>query len=232
MKRIVAREILDEIEPRDPQALAARHDLRVINRLMRNARWISQLAEQQLDLTQPLRVLDLGSGDATFLLSVVQRFPPGNGRSHAWAVDRRSLVTPEIVDRFRDRGWDLQVAEADAVEWLRHNHPLEQSLVIANLFLHHLPDESLRELLQGVSWAKLFVACEPRRSYFALTASRLLWAVGSNAITRHDAVVSVRAGFRAQEISALWPDGVGWRLEERPMGLFSHCFSAQMTRSD
>ena len=33
-------------------------------------------------------------------------------------------------------------------------------------------------------------------------------------MTRHDAVVSVRAGFRDGELSALWPHEPGWKLDE------------------
>jgi hypothetical protein len=36
----------------------------------------------------------------------------------------------------------------------------------------------------------------------------------------------VRAGFRAQELSDLWPDRHAWILEEHAAGLFSHCLIA------
>ena len=53
--------------------------------------------------------------------------------------------------------------------------------------------------------AKAFVACEPRRSAFALLGARMVFALGANDVTRHDAVASVRAGFRGRELSGLWP---------------------------
>jgi hypothetical protein len=72
-----------------------------------------------------------------------------------------------------------------------------------------------------------FVACEPRRSLPGMIGSRLLPALGVSADTRHDAAVSVRAGFRGEELSRLWPaDGIGWTLSERPAGPFSHLFIA------
>jgi len=57
--------------------------------------------------------------------------------------------------------------------------------------------------------------------------SRLLRLIGCNRVTRHDAPISVRAGFTGQELSQLWPAGQGWLLEERPAGWFSHLFIAQ-----
>jgi hypothetical protein len=61
----------------------------------------------------------------------------------------------------------------------------------------------------------------------ALTASRLLRIIGATVITRHDAVVSVRAGFAGRELSALWPGDNQWQLSEQSAGWFSHCFIAK-----
>jgi len=74
---------------------------------------------------------------------------------------------------------------------------------------------------------RLFIACEPRRSRAALLASRALGLLGCGRETRHDAVVSVRAGFQGRELSAAWPSITGWELEERPSGPFSHLFTAR-----
>jgi hypothetical protein len=54
----------------------------------------------------------------------------------------------------------------------------------------------------------------------------MLGAIGCNDVTRHDAVASVRAGFRDGQLSALWPAGP-WKLTERGAGLFSHLFVAR-----
>jgi hypothetical protein len=101
--------------------------------------------------------------------------------------------------------------------------------IVANLFLHHLDDAALRGLFaQAASVVQMFAACEPRRSPAAAAGSRLLWAIGCNDVSRHDAVVSVRAGFAGRELSELWPRGP-WRIEERAAGLFSHVFAASRT---
>ncbi|HVJ23860.1 MAG TPA: hypothetical protein VM756_07980, partial [Burkholderiales bacterium] len=100
--------------------------------------------------------------------------------------------------------------------------------IVANLFLHHLTDHDLRRLFSlAAVRAPLFVACEPRRSRPALWASRLVGFIGANDVTRHDAVVSVRAGFTGKELSAAWPLADGWLLREEPARPFSHVFVAQ-----
>ena len=57
--------------------------------------------------------------------------------------------------------------------------------------------------------ADALVACEPRRSRFALAASHLIFFLGANAVTRHDGVLSVRAGFVDDELGAAWPGDAG-----------------------
>jgi len=56
---------------------------------------------------------------------------------------------------------------------------------------------------------------------------RLLWLIGCGPVTRHDGRISIRAGFAGSELSALWPDKKNWELVERPVGLFSHLFTAR-----
>ena len=75
--------------------------------------------------------------------------------------------------------------------------------------------------------AELCCACEPRRGGWPLAASRMLGLIGANAVTRHDAAVSVRAGFQGGELSALWPADPRWRFREHRAGFFSHLFLAQ-----
>jgi hypothetical protein len=65
-----------------------------------------------------------------------------------------------------------------------------------------------------------FVACEPRRTRKSLLASHLVGVIGANTVTRRDAVLSVRAGFRDRELTACWPDHREWQLSETRAGLF------------
>jgi hypothetical protein len=55
----------------------------------------------------------------------------------------------------------------------------------------------------------------------------MVFALGANDVTRHDAVASVRAGFRGREISGLWPQAApDWRLSEHAVFPFTHLFQA------
>jgi hypothetical protein len=142
-------------------------------------------------------------------------------------LDRQSLVSAETRAAFAALNWTVACVAADVFAWLAETAP-PVDVILANLFLHHFPDGQL-ELLLGLAAARtdLFIACEPRRSPVPLIASRLLWLMGCNAITRHDAPASVRAGFYGHELSELWPQESGWQSSEEAAGWFSHFFIAK-----
>ena len=72
-----------------------------------------------------------------------------------------------------------------------------------------------------------FVACEPRRSHIARMGADLIGLLGTNRVTREDAIKSVAAGFRAQELTTLWPDvHQAWVCKEYSALPFTHSFTA------
>jgi hypothetical protein len=218
MKRRLEPELLDELAADNPAAIASRRDLARINTIMRQP---AILAGALRRFPQPRLLLDLGGGDGRALLAVARRLP-WRGVS-AVIADRQDIVSPRTRDGFANLGWDCAVRQGDIFDTLG---ALETgTLVTANLFLHHLDDAALARLFSTLSQrAAGLVACEPRRDRLALVASHLVFALGANVVTRHDAVASVKAGFAAQDLSAHWPEG--WALSERRALPFSHLFVA------
>jgi len=174
------------------------------------------------------RIVEIGAGDGGFSLGVARRLAPRFPGVNITLVDRQDIVSEETRRRFRDLGWSCEVARADVFDWLSRSYLQSGDFIVANLFLHHFSEVRLRTLLSLVAeGAECVTACEPRRSRLVLAASRSLGLIGCNAVTRHDAVTSVRAGFQGEELSNLWPPSGGWFLEERKAGLFSHLFEAR-----
>jgi Methyltransferase domain len=226
VKRIVQSEILDTLPPLDPRAVGSRNDLQRINRLMQNHRLMARALEKCVHDFTPKRIVEIGAGDGNFLLSVAQNLSPRWPNVTATLLDLQKNVTPQMLVDFATLGWRTEIIVADVFDWLKTSDASE--VIIANLFLHHFEDARLAEMLRLISQhAKVFVAIEPHRAPWPLVCSRLLWAIGCNDVTRHDAVVSVRAGFCGSELSALWPDKKKWQLTERRAGIFSHIFSAR-----
>jgi hypothetical protein len=160
-------------------------------------------------------------------LRVAKRLSPLHGRIRAVMVDANPSVNADTLAAFRALGWDVEVQASDVFDWLLRPRAEIADVTVANLFLHHFRDPELATMLAGVSrQTRRFIACEPLRSRTALAGASLLVFIGCNAVTRHDADISVRAGFRNQELSAIWPNEPGWRLREHRAGLFSHLFEA------
>jgi hypothetical protein len=223
VKRIVQPEILDALSPDDPRALRSRRDLRRVNAWMRNHSIMADALKNNLNSHAPGKITELGAGDGNFLLPVAQKLSSHWQNINVTLLDLQKNVPAETLMAFSKFGWRAEAVVADVFDWLQSS----EEVVIANLFLHHFENEQLAELLRIISErAKLFVAIEPRRAPLPLFFSRLLWAIGCNDVTRHDATVSVRAGFSGKELSALWPDKQNWRLTEHRAGLFSHLFIA------
>jgi hypothetical protein len=225
--RRVEPEQLDSLPADDAAAIQSRRDLQRLTVVMGQPAAIARPLAAH-GATRPIRrLVDLGGGDGTLLLQVARRLAPRVPGVRGVVVDRQMLVSATTREAFGGLGWDLEPAIADAFEWLRADRPQAGTVVIANLFLHHLREAPLSALLvQVAAKAELFVACEPRRSRLTLGASALVGWIGCNAVTRHDATTSVRAGFTGRELSRLWPAGEDWQIEEGPTGLFSHAFVA------
>jgi hypothetical protein len=222
VKRIVQPEILDTLPPDDPRALRSRRDLRRVNSCMGNAEILAAALGKAWSEFAFSQITELGAGDGNFLLSVAQKIKLPDVK--ATLLDRQKNVTAATLAAFSKRGWRAEAVVADVFDWPQSS----AEIVVANLFLHHFENGRLAELLRIISRrANLFIAVEPRRAPLPLFFSRMLWAIGCNEVTRHDATVSVRAGFSRDELSALWPHKKNWQLTERRAGLFSHLFIAQ-----
>lgn len=251
LPRVVAPETLDHLPPTDPAARRSRRDLGRIHRVMATR---SVMARGWRGLVSagraaaPLKVLELGAGDGTLLLGLARQLAPDWPRVQLSLLDRQPVVSQATLAAYASLGWSVTVDVTDVLDWAvpvrglpslipdtAANTAQEESpwdLITTSLFLHHFEGAQLDAVLAAVAERSLrFFACEPRRSWLALAGSHLVGAMGANAVTRADAVLSVHAGFRDQDIGAHWPrrgENLGtWQCEEHAAGLFSHCFSAR-----
>jgi SAM-dependent methyltransferase len=228
LQRRVEPEILDGLDADEPQARRSRRDLQRVHRVMRSASILrAALARLQLP-AQPLRLLELGAGDGTLLLRLAATLRPPWRDVDLTLLDRLDCVAPETLAAYAALGWRVRVLRCDVLDWADASESARFDLCIANLFLHHFTAQPLEQLLRRTAAVTdAFVACEPRRSRFALWASRLVFFLGANAVTRNDAVASVDAGFAGGELTAAWPQTPQWRLDERLAWPFTHCFTAR-----
>ncbi|AZO00791.1 methyltransferase domain-containing protein [Mesorhizobium sp. M9A.F.Ca.ET.002.03.1.2] len=230
--RLLAPEILDGLAADDPQALAARRDLRRINALMFQAKIMASLLRKFVP-KPPRRILEIGAGDGRFMLAVARRMARHWPKVELVMLDRVDLITAQLRSDFDRLGWTVEAITADVFDWAEMADDERFDAITVNLFLHHFDDAELVHLFSLMEpKAPLLLATEPVRTKLAMAAARLLPAIGANDITRNDAAQSVRAGFRGSELSALWLAANGKPVEERRAGLFSHIFVGASAGND
>jgi hypothetical protein len=184
--RRVDPEILDELPSDDPEAIRSRRDLRVINAIMGNQRWLARRIG--VGFKPGWRVLELGAGE---------------GRLGRYLVKSGRIPASQLagIDRVpRSPAWP---AEAEWIQGDVFVSPLPPAeIVTANLFLHHFEPHELAELGRRLpSACRLFVCSEPARRQLHVWQGNLLAFVGRfNRVTRHDMPTSVRAGFLGHEL--------------------------------
>ena len=197
-KRVVIPELLDHLPADDPEAMRSRRDLRRINRLMGNERWVCRTV-RRFPEAAGRGIVEIGAGDGVLCSKLARLFA-------------RARVT----------AYDLAPAPGDLdsrVEWHRGDvfaapPPDAGGVLVANLFLHHFEEASLTALARWFRDFEVLVFNEPDRARLPHFLGALMhpWI---NRVTRHDMHVSIRAGFATGEITRTpGLDPARWRFEE------------------
>lgn len=229
LPRRVDPEELDSLDADDPAARRSRADLRRLHVAMGTLSIMTRALGSESNAS-PVRILELGAGDGSLALRFARRHAPVLPNVSLTLLDRQPAVDGATLKGLREAGWATTVADADVFDWFDRTTEEPWDIIVTHLFLHHFQRDDLMRLLNAVANSTaLFFCCEPRRSSLSLLGSYLVGLIGAGAVTRKDAVLSVHAGFRDQELSAHWPSSRGWSLREYPAGLFSHCLVARKT---
>ena len=196
MKRDVKPEILDELSESDPRAIRSRKDLRLINYFMRGEAWILSRLESIIKSSGSVcRVVELGAGEALLSQKISERFPDCD------------VVAIDLVDRPKHVPDKIMWESVNVLNYDVYDH---DTVVVANLFIHHLEDGQIRQLAERLKHVRTVVFAEPHRSALGLFFGRLIFPI-INDVTRHDMLVSIRAGFCGSEIPALFGSDYQWK---------------------
>ncbi len=192
-ERVVCPEILDGLPADDPAARRSRRDLRRINAMMGNFRWVERQAGR---LAPGGALVEIGAGEGILSARLAAKFPGKNITAVDLAPGPAGLA---------------------GVEWRRGDlfkilPEVRADVVFGVMIVHHFSDAQLADLGRVLLQFQTVCFCEPLRAALPQVWGGLMWAfVGS--VTRHDLPVSVRAGFRPGELA--WLLGLEkWRIEE------------------
>lgn len=197
--RVVVPELLDHLPADAPEAIRSRSDLRRINILMGNTRWILQTAKKFP--RQALQgIAEIGAGDGELCADLHHLYPQAPITAYDLA-DRPPHLSRNVVWK---KG-DLMTADS----------PTEKGILVANLFLHHFEPPALRDIGKWLGNFSVLLINEPDRASLPHLLGNLMHPL-INHVTRHDMHVSIRAGFSTGEIpSFLGLDSAVWKITEK-----------------
>lgn len=192
--RKLTPELLDHLPPDAPGVSRSRRDLRRINFIMGNDRWILRNLPEKIT-----SITEIGAGEGHLLTSISRKHPEIPITAYDLAPRPASL--PEAIT------W----IQADI---FTQKPPQMGGILIANLFLHHFTDSQLADFSQWISGFDTIITSEPYRAKTPLLLGKLATPL-IHPITRHDMRVSIEAGFRPGELPAtLSLKNLGYRFRE------------------
>jgi SAM-dependent methyltransferase len=201
----------------DPALAPAEHEraLRGLARLNRAARVDRAVFARLADLVRArpgaaLRVLELASGGGDGALALWRRARRHGIRLEWLGIDVSAFAVEHARTRAARAGAPDALAFA-ALDVLRDPLPQPEGggtwdAIVACLFLHHLADDDAVQLLATAARARprLLLVHDLARSGFGLALARAVPRLASRSrVVHHDAVASVRAAFRREELLAI-----------------------------
>jgi len=199
MQRLVEPEIIDQLPPDHPDVVRSRRDLKMINFLMGNERWIARKIHLHPE-ARSRGVLEIGAGEGTLLKRLARKYPgtPLCGCDLA----PRPAGLPEAI------AW----GQRDVLDVLAG--ATEGGILAANLFLHHFEDEELPRFAPLLEKFEVIAVNEPFRTQQTITDARIMLPFVGRA-TKHDMLVSIRGGFTHGELPRLLGlDSALWQISE------------------
>jgi SAM-dependent methyltransferase len=204
--RTVQAELLDSLPHDHPDACDNRRDLRRINAIMGNHRWLARALRAY---ARPGgSVLELGAGTG----ELARRL-----RRNGWRVDG--------LDRCPAPGaWPVEAQwhRADLRAFIGFD---AYDVICGNLIFHQFSASELQAVGRRIQKrAQLILACEPARLLHSQRMFRLFAPlIGANHVSRHDAHVSIAAGFLGEELPRLLgldPERWAWRCDTAFLGAY------------
>lgn len=184
--RVLQPELLDSLSHDDPDAVRAREEMLLVNGIMGNHRWIECMLRRHA--ATGWRITELGAGDGLLSLRLLQSGLCRESALHAVDLAPRPPHWPTAA------AWTCG-------DVLANDLP-EAEVMIANLFLHHFTAAQLRVLGSRIAAStRLILAAEPARWWIHTLMGRLFCELAElNHVQKHDMQVSIRAGFRGDEL--------------------------------
>ena len=203
--RAMATEFLDRPDCDPVLAAASYRFMETVNFWFGGIRMVRRFLANEMvgrHADAPLRILDIGSGSCDIPLAVSRWASAYGIPLHFTCLEKAGHAVDIARGQLARSGnpW-VHLIQEDA---FTHQPAEPYDCAVASMCFHHFSDAQILILLRRLNGfvRNSVLINDLRRSRLALLAARLL-LVNTPAEVRHDALLSIRRGFKISELSAL-----------------------------
>ncbi len=203
-QRATAEELIDRPDCEPELAAASYRFMETVNSWFGGMRTVQRFLAVETAKHRtgsPLRILDIGSGSCDIPLAM-SRWARAQGIPLHFTCLELSAHAFEIARAQLARAGDpaVQLLQQDI---FTHQPAEPYDFAVASMCFHHFSNEQIIALVQRLRTfvrSSLLINDLRRSSLSALGAGLLLAVSGSSAGVRHDALLSIRRGFKSNEL--------------------------------
>lgn len=197
MKRSYEAEIMDDFSIRDGRIDEALHELKIINKYLGGISTTKSAFKYfHNSAKDELRVLDIGSGSSDNLIAAKEKYPA----IKIISIDKNIRVlssSKNLLDKINSDAFILPFKDNSC------------DIIHTSVFFHHFNENEIRKLLKEFLRIAQhgIIINDLQRSCFALIGIKILTVLFSKSeMVKNDAPISVKRGFKKQEILKLLSD--------------------------
>lgn len=219
--RVNKPEFLDAADC-DPKLASGSYRLmRLVNRFAGGTRVVKDFLAREIsgcDQTRPIRILDIGSGTCDIPLAITKW-----ARKKSLKIEFTCIETNETALKVASE--NIKKSGLDSIE-LRHESIFELNCrqhfdyIIGSLFFHHFQNEQILTIIEKLrSYVfKGILINDLRRNPISFAGCSVLVCLLSKDL-KHDALLSIRKGFKSEELFRLLSGVQGAHVEVRNQSL-------------
>ena len=198
-------EFLDSVDC-DPQlAYTSYRFMRLVNRFAGGTRAVKNFLAREIskrDRNQSIRVLDIGSGTCDVPLAVTKWAQRRSQKIEFTCIEINETALKKAAENIRKSGYDsIELKNENILEFDSQQH---FDYAIGSMFFHHFKDDQILEIIEKLrSYVLRGVLINDLRRSFVSYMSCLLLVCPLSKGVRHDALLSVRKGFKPDELRRL-----------------------------
>jgi hypothetical protein len=209
--RVVEPEILDQLDPEDPEAIRNRKEIDGINRWMGNYKWI--LKAFRMVVRENESVIEIGAGGDRLAGRIL------DSGSETTITGYRCV---DVIPAPKDLDPRVDWVQSDVTQF---DGSQNASVLISNFFIHQLKDAEIMDLGERLlPHLDTIIINEPLRSRLHFFLSYIAFIVfGYGRVTRTDGRISIRAGFSSQELPELLglsSEAWNWKVTHSTLGSY------------